>query len=99
MLKHDLSTTPPETLAVTVTGQVQGVGYRAATVRQAHKLKVTGWVRNLENGNVEALLQGTPDQIDRMLEWMRHGPPAARVADVAAEEHLGERRYDRFEQI
>lgn len=99
MLEHESSTALPETLNVNVTGQVQGVGYRAAAVRQAHKLKVTGWVRNLDDGSVQALLQGEPDQIDRMLEWMRHGPPAARVDEVVTEEFTGERRYERFEQI
>ncbi len=87
-----------ETLHVRVTGQVQGVGYRASAVREAHRIKVTGWVRNEADGTVQALLQGTPDQIDQMLEWMRHGPPAARVTDIITESlHTG-RRFDRFEQ-
>ena len=45
----------PETLRVRVTGVVQGVGYRAATTRQAHHLKITGWVRNNDDGSVEAV--------------------------------------------
>ncbi|GAA5235587.1 acylphosphatase [Verticiella sediminum] len=90
---------PRETLRVRVTGVVQGVGYRAATTRQAHQLKITGWVRNDDDGSVEAVIQGEPDQIDRMLEWMRHGPPPARVADVTSETELSERRYERFDTL
>src|SRR5690554_7489469 len=70
-----------ETLAVRITGKVQGVGYRITTVRQAHSLGVTGWVRNLEDGSVEGLLQGPHDRIDQMLSWLHIGPPAARVED------------------
>ena len=88
-----------ETLKVLVKGRVQGVGYRASTVRQAHLQGISGWVRNQEDGTVQALIQGSPDQIDRMLEWMRHGPPAARVDELNTETEHGERRYDRFEQI
>lgn len=89
---------PLETLSVRVTGKVQGVGYRASAVRQAHMLGIGGWVRNASDGSVEALLQGNPDAIDRMLQWMRQGPPAARVTDVLHETIRDERRYDRFEQ-
>ena len=89
----------PETLLVCVRGVVQGVGYRASTVRQAHLQGVTGWVRNQDDGTVQALIQGAPDQIDRMLEWMRHGPPAARVSELSTDVEHAERRYQRFEQI
>lgn len=88
-----------ETLAVRVTGKVQGVGFRMATVRHAHSLGVAGWVRNLEDGAVEALLQGGHDRIDKMLSWLNVGPPAARVDDVQSQEVQDDRRYDRFEQI
>lgn len=88
-----------ETLAVIVTGKVQGVGFRMATVRQAHSLGIAGWVRNLEDGAVEALLQGAHDRIDKMLSWLNVGPPAARVDGVQAMEVQDDRRYDRFEQI
>lgn len=88
-----------ETIGVTITGRVQGVGFRAATVRQAHLLGVRGWVRNLEDGSVEALLQGPHDQVDRMLSWLHVGPPGARVAEVNHREELTERYFDRFEQI
>ncbi len=87
-----------ETLSVRITGRVQGVGFRAAAVRQAHRLKVTGWVRNLEDGSVEALLQGDIDQVDRMLSWLDTGPPGARVTDVTNQQVFTERHFDRFQQ-
>lgn len=88
-----------ETLRVRVTGKVQGVGFRMSTVRQAHSLGVAGWVRNLEDGSVEALLQGEHDCIDQMLSWLRIGPSAAQVKDIESEEVQEDRLYDRFEQI
>ena len=87
-----------ETYRVRITGKVQGVGYRHATVRQAHALKITGWVMNVHAGAVEAVIQGGVDQIDRMLQWMRVGPPAARVAEVDTTELATDRRYKHFEQ-
>jgi acylphosphatase len=87
-----------ETYYVRVRGMVQGVGFRHATARRAHELGVSGWVANLPDGSVEAMLQGPANQIDRMLEWMRRGPPSARVTDFASEERAIERRFVRFEQ-
>lgn len=88
-----------ETLAVRITGRVQGVGFRAAAVRQAHMLGVTGWVRNDPDGSVQTLLQGPHDQIDRMLSWLLVGPPGARVDEVDSHAQDTERRYDRYEQL
>lgn len=87
-----------ETYYVRVHGVVQGVGFRHATVRQAHSLGITGWVANLADGSVEAMVQGPVEQIDRMLEWLRRGPPAARVTGFSSEERAIERRFARFEQ-
>jgi Acylphosphatases len=88
-----------ETLLVKVTGKVQGVGFRFSTVRQAHSCGVVGWVRNLDDGAVEALLQGPHSSIDQLLSWLHIGPPAARVNEVTITEVQDERRYDRFEQL
>jgi acylphosphatase len=87
-----------ETYYVRVRGVVQGVGFRHATVRQAHALGIRGWVANLDDGSVEAILQGPANQVDRMLSWLRHGPPAARVSEVTGEERSSDKRYERFEQ-
>ena len=85
---------------ILVSGVVQGVGYRDALRYQAEKRGVTGWVRNRSDGNVEALLQGSPEAVDSLLAWARRGPPAARVVElrtmpVAAE---FDRAYARFER-
>lgn len=89
-----------ETNQVSITGKVQGVGFRFATVRRAHELGVTGWVRNQDDGSVQALLQGTADQIDQMLSWLQYGPPPARVDDVQVERsYADDRRYGSFQQI
>ena len=92
--QHDL-----ETLNVLIEGRVQGVGFRAATVRQAHLLRLGGWVRNLSDGRVEALIQGERGAVDRMRSWLLQGPPAARVSGVSHTEIATERHYERFEQI
>src|SRR5215475_14376768 len=84
-----------ETYYVRVRGTVQGVGFRHATVRQAHALRIRGYVANLEDGSVEAVIQGSANQVDRMLSWLRHGPPAARVNSVESEERHTEKRYER----
>lgn len=88
-----------ETLSACVSGKVQGVGFRAATVRQAHQLKLGGWVRNLSDGRVQVLLQGDHDAVDRMLSWLLRGPPLASVTGVTHEEVSTERLFDRFEQL
>jgi len=65
-----------------VRGRVQGVGFREACVEEAESLGLTGWVRNRADGSVEALLQGPPEQIARMREWLGHGPPMAAVREL-----------------
>ncbi|OZI33712.1 acylphosphatase [Bordetella genomosp. 5] len=87
-----------ETLHIIVRGKVQGVGYRHATVRRAHLVGATGWVQNMEDGTVEALIQGTPDQVDQMLEWLRRGPPAAVVTDIETRRDDTEKRFRHFAQ-
>jgi acylphosphatase len=67
---------------VTVSGRVQGVWYRQSCWRQAAALGVAGWVRNHWDGTVEAVLEGEPEAVDRLVAWMRVGPPHARVTNV-----------------
>ncbi len=69
---------------VVVTGRVQGVFFRASTRRRARSAGLVGWVRNRDDGRVEAHLQGDPDAVGEVAEWMRDGgPPHARVDDVS----------------
>lgn len=77
-----------------VRGRVQGVGFRDATIDAARACGVCGWVRNRRDGTVEAFVQGESASVERMIEWCRRGPPAARViavdvADGAVEANLG----------
>ncbi|PKN70485.1 MAG: acylphosphatase [Deltaproteobacteria bacterium HGW-Deltaproteobacteria-12] len=67
---------------VYISGYVQGVCFRAATRRAAADRNLTGWVRNTDDGRVEALFEGEDLQIDKMLAWCQDGPPAARVKKV-----------------
>ena len=69
-------------LRLVIRGRVQGVGYRDAAVQSAFISNVAGWVRNRNDGTVEAFVQGAPEAVARYLEWARHGPPLARVATV-----------------
>jgi acylphosphatase len=70
---------------VFVSGTVQGVYYRATTREQATEHGVDGWVRNLDDGRVEAVFEGPQDAVEAMVEWCHEGSPAARVEDVEVE--------------
>lgn len=70
---------------VLVSGKVQGVGYRFSTSEKARKLGLKGWVRNLANGNVEAVFEGDRNSVETMLKWCHSGPPAAVVKDIFVE--------------
>jgi acylphosphatase len=67
-------------------GRVQGVGYRAWTMRQASTFGLRGWVGNRLDGSVEALVIGEDGTVERMIEACRRGPFGARVTDVAVSE-------------
>lgn len=69
-----------------ISGRVQGVFYRAETRNTALKHNVTGWVRNLSSGDVEAVFEGSRADVNRVIDWCRKGPPAASVDEVKAEE-------------
>jgi len=70
------------TRQISVSGRVQGVGFRDALLREARRLGVAGWVRNRADGSVEAVLQGSPEAVEKIIVWARRGPPAALVAAV-----------------
>lgn len=67
---------------VWISGRVQGVFFRASTRKSARRLGLSGWVRNLSDGRVEALAEGPEAEVNRWLEWCRSGPPVARVDEV-----------------
>lgn len=71
---------------VYISGRVQGVFFRATTHRAATGFQLTGWVRNMSDGRVEAVFEGNNENVDKILEWCHTGPPAARVEKVIVEE-------------
>lgn len=70
---------------VFVSGTVQGVYYRANTRDTAREASVDGWVKNLDDGRVEAVFEGPADAVEEMIEWCHTGSPAADVENVEAE--------------
>ncbi len=78
----------------TVSGKVQGVFFRASAAREATRLGLTGWVRNVPNGDVEVLACGEPEQLAGLEEWLATGPAMARVdAVVARDENAADHRH------
>ncbi len=75
-----------------ISGRVQGVYFRAYAREKAESLGVRGWVRNLPDGRVEALIEGGDQAVKRMLEWFRTGTPPARVdcVEVLDEDAAGD---------
>ncbi|MEN9933613.1 MAG: hypothetical protein RLZZ387_192 [Chloroflexota bacterium] len=67
---------------VTVSGRVQGVNFRACTRDQARAGGVAGWVRNLDDGRVEAVFEGPKPAVERLVSWCYSGPSPARVESV-----------------
>jgi len=81
---------------VFISGRVQGVGYRYATVDTASQLGLTGWVQNLPDDRVEAVFEGTREVVEEMVRWCHSGPPAAVVKEVVVkyEEPEGLRGFE-----
>ncbi len=73
-------------VALVVSGRVQGVGYRDWLVREAGRHGVSGWVRNLADGRVEAVVQGEAAAVEAVIAACRRGPVYARVEDVVVAE-------------
>ena len=65
-----------------ISGRVQGVFYRASAQEEAQRLGLSGEIRNLPGGEVEAVVEGEKAAIEEFIEWCRRGPPAAQVEDV-----------------
>lgn len=75
-----------------VSGRVQGVFFRVETRREANRRNVSGWVQNLSDRRVEAVFEGEKDDVERLIEFCRRGPPGARVnhVEVLWEHYNGE---------
>ncbi len=79
-------------IRIIVTGKVQGVFFRQSLKVKAKKNEIFGWVKNLKDGRVEAILEGDEEKISRIIEWAHEGPANARVEDVEIrnEKFIGE---------
>lgn len=69
-----------------IRGIVQGVGFRWFLYQEARRLRVGGWVRNLRDGRVEAVLSGSQAAVAALTHWASFGPPGARVDEVLVED-------------
>jgi len=77
---------------VFVSGRVQGVFFRSETQYEANGRNVTGWVRNMPDGRVEAVFEGEKGDVEKLIEFCRRGPPGAKVTNVQVfwEDHTEE---------
>lgn len=69
-------------LHIRVSGKVQGVGYRYYAQMKAIQYGITGWVRNMDNGDVELIAVGHPDHLQQFIETLREGNPFSKVTNV-----------------
>ncbi|HKB45430.1 MAG TPA: acylphosphatase [Chitinophagaceae bacterium] len=84
-----------QTISIIVSGNVQGVFYRQSAREKALAIGVKGKVMNLSNGDVQIIATGTKEQLDKLLEWCRQGPPKAKVSNVTSHE-LPLQQFDSF---
>ena len=82
-----------------VRGKVQGVFFSQALKVMAIKNNLTGWVRNLEDGRVEALLDGDIDSVNTVVEWAHGGPANSRVDDVEIKNEVFKDEFTDFEVL
>ena len=73
-------------IKVVIKGLVQGVFYRVHTKHTADTLGIKGYVKNLANGSVEAVFEGDPDVIARMIDWCHKGPEVSRIDNIQTQE-------------
>lgn len=79
-----------------ITGLVQGVYYRVTARQEARTLGITGWVKNRQDGAVEAVIEGNRESILKFIDWCRQGPPGAQVSHVKVDWENFRGEYQRF---
>jgi acylphosphatase len=84
---------------VFISGKVQGVGFRNFTKERADEVGVKGWVKNLLDGRVEAVMQGKAEAVEKVLEGVRKGPRSSRVDGVEVKEEKAGEKYKDFRVI
>ena len=85
------------TVNMTISGKVQGVGFRYFVLRQAQELSINGWVSNKSNGDVEALAQGEKADLEQFIAKVKEGPSFSSVDDVILNWEDGQENYTSFE--
>jgi acylphosphatase len=88
---------PAKRVTCVVRGRVQGVYFRASTEREAKRLGLAGWVRNLESGEVELCAEGDEARLNELVAWAHRGPPAASVEAVESRWSEATGEFARFE--
>lgn len=83
-------------LEIVVSGRVQGVCYRAFTLKQANKLGIKGYAKNLVNGNVKVVAFGQDNALDNFINLLKEGPSMARVDDMQISELIPGNKYSHF---
>ena len=84
-MSNPLPQQEPIRVHVFVSGRVQGVGFRYSTMNKASRLGIKGWVRNVPDGRVEAVFEGSQKLVEEMIDWCQKGSRGALVKDVAVE--------------
>lgn len=82
---------------ILVAGKVQGVFFRSGTKKIADKCKVKGWVKNTEDGRVEAVLEGEKENVEKVIKWAKRGPFLANVHDLKIDMESYGGKYPFFE--
>jgi len=82
-----------------ITGRVQGVGFRHFTRKNADKIGITGWVKNLPDGRVEALFQGPEQKVNELIDRCKEGPISAYVKKIDVTKAKDAKDHDSFEVI
>jgi acylphosphatase len=85
------------TVHARIEGRVQGVCFRDYTRQEAKKLGLTGWVKNMPDGSVEAVFQGSENDIEKMTKWLDSGSPHANVLSVQIRECYDDHHYPDFQ--
>ncbi|UCF49011.1 MAG: acylphosphatase [Thermoplasmatales archaeon] len=81
---------------VIISGRVQGVWFRANTKQKAEMLGLTGWVKNTNDGRVEAVFEGDNDKLDEMIKWCHKGPSLSKVDKVDIKKQKPTDEFDGF---
>ena len=82
--------------SITVSGRVQGVGFRFFTQGEANKLRLTGWVKNLNNGNVTMEVQGAAEDIEELINRLKKGNGFSKVTDIEIKDLTVDREENKF---